>query len=142
MSDFLPFWKMNPKFQLGFRESHKDLESYTRKGVFFSVTKEKISAPVYSSIHVFLGHGCAYVDSPLKKKIQVNHMQLDNFSVLCIQCGIISSPIYLTHPLPQILSILYSNSLYAYFLCSFKTDNVIIGNNVINTSTNQVKKNE
>lgn len=55
-------------------------------------------------------------------------MQLDNFSVLCIQCGIISSPIYLTQPSPQILSILYSNSLYAYFLCSFETDNVIIGN--------------
>lgn len=63
-----------------------------------------------------------------KKKKQVNHMQLDNFSVLCIQCGIISSLISLTHPSPQILSILYSNSLYAYFLCSFEIDSVIIGN--------------
>lgn len=63
-SDFLSFWKMNPKFQLGFKESHKDLKSCIRKGLSFSVTKEKRSAPEYSSIQVFLGHDCAYADSP------------------------------------------------------------------------------
>lgn len=98
---FPSLWKMNLKFQLGFRESHKDLKNCSRKGVSFSVTKEKRSAPDYSRVQVFLGHGCAYADSRFVclfyfKKMQVNHMQLHNFSVLCIRCGIISSPIYLT----------------------------------------------